>query len=178
MKNKKEAERAEQQRIKSLVLNYDLQDADQDGIDQLFDFALQPNTNHNPLLNRVRPDARTPDAHDSLQGYGGDKHEFNPSLRQSANHAGSKSSDKPGSHRAPQRSRKLQLSDVNWYVSPARPSKGTRLCFGLTVWLRKQDVTFEIAACMAGCLYGSSITCSDNANGHDSLPQAGLSPRR
>ena len=47
--NKKEAERAEQQRIKSLVLNYDLQDADPDGIDQIFNNAL-------PLISKHHMD--------------------------------------------------------------------------------------------------------------------------
>ncbi|KAF1968136.1 ARM repeat-containing protein [Bimuria novae-zelandiae CBS 107.79] len=66
MRNKQQAEREEQQRIKNLVLNYDLRDDDAEGLDKT----------HNPYSQ--------------------------PRL------------DKAGANRSNQRSRKLQLSDVNW----------------------------------------------------------------
>ncbi|KAF1952344.1 ARM repeat-containing protein [Byssothecium circinans] len=66
MRNKQQAEREEQQRIKNLVLNYDLRDDDTEGLDKT----------HNPYAQ--------------------------PRL------------DKGGNARSNQRSRKLQLSDVNW----------------------------------------------------------------
>lgn len=66
MRNKQQAEREEQQRIKNLVLNYDLRDDDAEGLDKT----------HNPYAQ--------------------------PRL------------DKAGTNRSNQRSRKLQLSDVNW----------------------------------------------------------------
>ncbi|KAJ4289126.1 mRNA decay protein [Kalmusia sp. IMI 367209] len=71
MRNKQQAEREEQQRIKNLVLNYDLRDDDAEGLDKT----------HNPYAQ--------------------------PRL------------DKAGTNRSNQRSRKLQLSDVNWYATPS-----------------------------------------------------------
>lgn len=86
MKSQQAAEREEQQRIKNLVLNYDLNDAEeQDG-----DSALQP------LLPN-------PNIHFSKPGF--DKNATTSFSR----------SDKSGSNRSGQRSRKLQLSDVDWY---------------------------------------------------------------
>ena len=110
MRNQKEAERAEQQRIKNLVLNYDLQgsSADQSGTDNnlYFDPFLQPNPNLLPIAM----------AHGSSQGLGGERHQHNASLQQpSANNANTRPAEKSGSSRNGQRARKLQLSDVDWY---------------------------------------------------------------
>ncbi|ESZ98677.1 MIF4G domain-containing protein [Sclerotinia borealis F-4128] len=86
MKSQQAAEREEQQRIKNLVLNYDLNDGEeQDG-----DFALQPLL-PNPNI-----------------------HTYNSGFDKSATTTFSRS-DKSGSNRSGQRSRKLQLSDVDWY---------------------------------------------------------------
>ena len=123
MKNQKEAERAEQQRIKNLVLNLnDTQEhGESDGIDE--DFFLQPNPNlrnHNPMRSN---------AHLENKGFIGEKHQHNPSIQQSVHHSNTRPSDKPGTHRGGHRARKLQLSDVNWYekytsdqtVDPPKP---------------------------------------------------------
>ena len=111
MKNQKEAERAEQQRIKNLVLNYDLQGAtaDQSGIDN--DLYFDPFAHPNPNFPRIA------NAHVSAsQGLGGERHQHNASLQQSAgNNANARPADKSGSSRSGQRARKLQLSDVDWY---------------------------------------------------------------
>lgn len=99
MKSQQQAEREEQQRIKNLVLNYDLSnDGDQhDGEAQ--DFLtpipeLETNPNHT---------------------YG---HRLG-SERYSASHS---RSERSGSHRNAPRARKLQLSDVDWYAQ--RSSRG------------------------------------------------------
>jgi regulator of nonsense transcripts 2 len=99
MKSQQQAEREEQQRIKNLVLNYDLSnDGDQhDG--EAHDFLtpvseLEGNPNHT---------------------YG----RHLGSERYSASHS---RSDRSGSHRNAPRARKLQLSDVDWYAQ--RSSRG------------------------------------------------------
>ena len=111
MKSQMEADRAEQQRIKNLVLNYDLQDStDQDGITYENDFILR----RNPNLSNYYFHSSGTIAHEQIKGLGGDKHQYNATLHQSANH-GNKSSDRMGTNRAAQRGRRLQLSDVDWY---------------------------------------------------------------
>jgi regulator of nonsense transcripts 2 len=89
MRNKQQAEKEEQQRIKNLVLNYDLRDDEADG-DSPFSFTLQPNTNR--------------------------KHtEYSQGLDKTPNPYAQPRLDKAGTNRSNQRARKLQLSDVNWY---------------------------------------------------------------
>jgi regulator of nonsense transcripts 2 len=94
MKSHQAAEREEQQRIKSLVLNYDLRDGEeQDG-----------DTQHEPLhLN--------PNIHNSPAG-----------IDKAA--AANARPDKSSNNRSGQRARKLQLSDVDgqWYGSKKSPS--------------------------------------------------------
>ncbi len=86
MKTQQAAEREEQQRIKNLVLNYDLRDGeDQDG-----DLA------QNPLLPN-------PNIHNRNTG-----------LEKAAALTYARP-DKSGNNRSGQRARKLQLSDVDWY---------------------------------------------------------------
>jgi regulator of nonsense transcripts 2 len=86
MKTQQAAEREEQQRIKNLVLNYDLRDGeDQDG-----DSALTP-----LLPNR-------------------NIHDHNAGLEKAAGMNYTRP-DKSGNNRSGQRARKLQLSDVDWY---------------------------------------------------------------
>lgn len=128
MKNQQQAERAEQQRIKNLVLNYDLQDTDQAGIENnlYFDYFSQPNPN---LHLRIRapcgpslvPLEENILAHKyTVEGTGGDKHAISPhhqpnaSLHQPAT-ANARPVDKSSSNRSGHRARKLQLSDVDWY---------------------------------------------------------------
>jgi regulator of nonsense transcripts 2 len=85
MKSQQQAEREEQQRIKSLVLNYDLHDGeDQDG-----DSALQP----------IQANMNIHKQETGIEKLG-------------ASHA---RPDKSGNNRSGHRARKLQLSDVDWY---------------------------------------------------------------
>jgi len=87
MKTQQAAEREEQQRIKNLVLNYDLRDGeDQDG-----EFLL-PSLLPNPNIHNMEA--------------GLDK-------AAAMNHT---RSDKSANNRSGQRARKLQLSDVDWYA--------------------------------------------------------------
>lgn len=86
MKTQQAAEREEQQRIKNLVLNYDLRDGeDQDG-----DSTLAP------LLPN-------PNIHDEDTG-----------LEKAAGMNYTRP-DKSGNNRSGQRARKLQLNDLDWY---------------------------------------------------------------
>ncbi|KAL8703441.1 MAG: hypothetical protein Q9201_003379 [Fulgogasparrea decipioides] len=121
LKSQKEAERAEQQRIKDLVLNYDLTDssADQAGTENslYLDYFSHPNPNlsHLARLGFV--------THNGLsQGTGGEKQQLsqqphNAPLHQSpgANGADNKPTNRSGGGRRGQQGRKLQLSDVDWY---------------------------------------------------------------
>ena len=120
MKSQKEAERAEQQRIKNLVLNYDLGDS-----------SLDHTGTDNDLFSHPYPNVSTlpssgPATHNLYpKGPSGEKqqpshHQLNASLHQSpaTNHVvNAKSSDRSGSSRRIQQARKLQLSDVDWYGS-------------------------------------------------------------
>lgn len=94
MKTQQQAEREEQQRIKNLVLNYDrLHEAD----DQDGDTLLQP----------IMRNANI--------------HRLNAGLDKLANVSHNRQ-DKSGNSRSGQRSRKLQLSDVDWYATKPRPA--------------------------------------------------------
>ena len=91
MKNQQQAEWEEQQRIKNLVLNYDLREnEDQDG--DSFLPPLTPNTN--------------------IHATSSSGHETKPSTYHH-NRA-----DKTGKERGAQRVRKLQVSDLDWYDRP------------------------------------------------------------
>ena len=123
MKTKKEAERAEQQRIKNLVLNYDLQDsnAEQTGTDNgiYLNYFSQPN----PNIPLVSVHTNTHNALSEGPGGVGEKHgashhQHNVSLHPSSstpNNTNPRPADKSGTNRSGQRARKLQLSDVDWY---------------------------------------------------------------
>lgn len=88
MKNQQQAEREEQQRIKNLVLNYDLRENDDlDG-----DTLLSPLT-HNPNIHKSNNSG----------------HDKTPSYHTNRN-------DKFNRERGGQRIRRLQLSDVDWYA--------------------------------------------------------------
>ena len=129
MKTQQEAERAEQQRIKNLVLNYDLQDSSAEpgtgSINLLTDPFLHPNPNKRvPLLSRtflsVTPkySDKNEYAHNAIKGTGAsDKHQQNAPLYQNSAHhtTTARSADRPSSTRNVHRARKLQLSDVDWY---------------------------------------------------------------
>lgn len=86
MKTQQQAEREEQQRIKNLVLNYDLRESeDQDGDN--YQSPLAPNTN---IHTASKP--------------GHEKPPYHPNRL-----------EKSGKERSGQRVRRLQLSDVDWY---------------------------------------------------------------
>ena len=88
MRTQQQAEREEQQRIKNLVLNYDLRESeerDQDGDIYLSPLARNPNIHH-------------------TSNSGHEKQPYHPNRL-----------DRSGKERGGQRARRLQLSDVDWY---------------------------------------------------------------
>jgi len=87
MRNQQQAEREEQQRIKNLVLNYDLRECeDQDG--EAYSQPLHRNANiHHSSLGNEKP----------------------------SSYHHNRSDNKSVKDRGGQRVRKLQLSDVDWY---------------------------------------------------------------
>ena len=128
MKSQKEAERAEKQRIKNLVLNYDLQDSSTDAgtenaISDYFSHKNPNYRNQRPAGFPLVPLNENTLAHNHLsEGLNGEKHgsshhQYNPSLHQStsSNNSNFRPADKSGPNRNSLRSRKLQLSDVDWY---------------------------------------------------------------
>ncbi|KAL8693364.1 MAG: hypothetical protein Q9218_001801 [Villophora microphyllina] len=129
LKSQKEAERAEQQRIKDLVLNYDLTEssADQAGTENslYLDYFSHPNPN---LSHLCRSESG---AHNGLsQGPGVEKQQLsqqphNVPLHQSpvANGANNRPSERPVGGRKGHQARKLQLSDVDWYDARAGSSR-------------------------------------------------------
>ena len=100
MKTQQQAEREEQKRIKSLVMNYDLRDDDENDGEDEFHYIYQPNTNTKGLKGLER---------------------------QSASHASQARSERSGNNRSGHRARKLQLKDVDWYVDYLTGSRWT-LC--------------------------------------------------
>jgi regulator of nonsense transcripts 2 len=93
MRNKQQADKEEQQRIKSLVLNYnEARDDGDDTSNSPFHYPLQPN------FNRKRT-------------------ETSEGLDKTPNPYAQPRLDKAGHNRSNQRARKLQLSDVNWCVN-------------------------------------------------------------
>jgi regulator of nonsense transcripts 2 len=91
MRSKQQAEKEEQQRIKNLVLNYELRDDN----DAEGEFPFSSNLHPNP--NRKKCTKTTEGLDKTHNPYA------QPRL------------DKAGNNRSHQRARKLQLSDVNWY---------------------------------------------------------------
>ncbi|OAL43013.1 ARM repeat-containing protein [Pyrenochaeta sp. DS3sAY3a] len=102
MRTKQQADKEEQQRIKSLVLNYnEARDDGDDNGDTPFSSRLQRNP------NRIYA-------------------ESSKGLDKTPNPYAQPRLDKAGNNRSNQRARKLQLSDVNWYALPfPRPSQST-----------------------------------------------------
>jgi len=137
MRTQQQAEREEQQRIKNLVLNYDLTDDQQDGEEPAFHYVQSPNSKRTRLVGQGS-------LNKSLQG-----HKFGRTQRSA--HRGSGDTvkddddatpvdsarpridsfadetgtidglhgqprfDKAGNTRSKQRARKLQLGDIDWY---------------------------------------------------------------
>lgn len=95
MRSQQQAEKEEQQRIKNLVLNYDLRE-ENDGSDGEFQpFLLQRNLIRPSVVNN--------------ENKGIEKQPQNPYLQPRM--------DKAGNRSKAQQARKLQLSDVDWYGS-------------------------------------------------------------
>lgn len=95
MRTQQQAEKEEQQRIKNLVLNYDMREnEEQDSMDS--------STEHLPWRATANhcPDAT---AYDRLPSFHSNRIE------------------KPSKERGAQRGRRLQLSDVDWYGNTHRP---------------------------------------------------------
>ena len=133
MRSQQEAERAEQQRIKNLVLNYDLTNDQEDGESPSFHY-VQASDKTVRLVGTGSLNKRGPQQNGRLQHTtfsGGDERIGAPSpeakqqiIRQDSFtdvtgafeslHNGPRY-DKSGNTRSKQRARKLQLGDIDWY---------------------------------------------------------------
>ncbi|KAG9950781.1 ARM repeat-containing protein, partial [Aureobasidium melanogenum] len=177
MRSQQEQARAEQQRIKNLVLNYDLRDEDPNDGESSFHYVLQHNTNRTVLVGKgalnqplLPRDSNNPviakssntlrsSSHGNINTAHGlslhspsppsaitssyvctrDNENTKPRLSTSTTSANSSSStptaaldaqspynqpriDKSGTSRNVTRSRKLQLSDVDWYAKSSSSS--------------------------------------------------------
>jgi regulator of nonsense transcripts 2 len=175
MRTQQQAEREEQQRIKNLVLNYDLTDDQQDGEEPSFHYIQTSNQNTTRLVGKGKLNESLPTrnnrgghaqrsaaykaAHPPQQsGTGGDKRRESqdsgyssppallPAFAQPSfatpstnrpptqhadetegtfeNHPQIQPSrlDKSGNTRSKQRSRKLQLGDIDWYGRRTTPT--------------------------------------------------------
>lgn len=125
MRSQREAERAEQQRIKNLVLNYDLRDDTETDGTIPFHSILRPNPNHKAAqtLGRSKHLSQTKS---SQYSYMSDTESFSQgTLERQLNLGGQHThhvqsthqqgrTERSGTNRASQRARKLQLSDVDW----------------------------------------------------------------
>ncbi|KAH7039542.1 armadillo-type protein [Macrophomina phaseolina] len=146
MRTQQEAERAEQQRIKNLVLNYDLRDENESDGD--FNLSLTPNFNKQHLLPHQQQGVRR---NKLVLQNGGNQHicSFSSNSTSHINHTNLQQSknnsvntsfddqsgglekqhnpynvprvDKASNNRSTQRARKLQLSDVDWYDTISKP---------------------------------------------------------
>lgn len=139
MRSQQEAERAEQQRIKSLVLNYDLTDDQHDGEEPAFHYVETSNRNRTVLVGKgvinksLRPKSSGQSQHSTTLD--NDKNSGAPVTIESnvqrhdsfaddsgpLDHPHSQPrQDKSGNSRSKQRARKLQLGDIDWYGSRSR----------------------------------------------------------
>ena len=139
MRDKQEAERAEQQRIKNLVLNYDLQDPasapTKNGNPDIY-LPFDPFSMSNPNLRKplqckhyrgekkkahTGPSSPTEDlgfpSHgDKPTTNGPGIYQLNPSLNQSSsNQKGHKDKEEPSKRKGHGQARRLQFSDADWY---------------------------------------------------------------
>lgn len=128
MRTQQEAARAEQQRIKALVLNYDLRAAegeveDRDGEDS---YILQPNPNTDPgnalrATHYIHSSSRPPSWQRRPKPLANTTETtgFTPLERSAQPHhhgqgGGQGQGGQRGSGRRAQQSRKLQMSDLDW----------------------------------------------------------------
>ncbi|KAK5148536.1 hypothetical protein LTR04_000642, partial [Oleoguttula sp. CCFEE 6159] len=134
MRQQQEAERAEQQRIKNLVLNYDLRDGDDADGDTTFSYILQPNRNKSTNMQyfQHRQQHYSQQSHQQNKRFQSQSQlQIQPQQQQQqqsectdknlregidsthATHTQPRI-DKAGTNRSHQRARKLQISDVDW----------------------------------------------------------------
>jgi regulator of nonsense transcripts 2 len=126
MRNQQQAEKEEQQRIKNLVLNYDLTTDENDGTngDDDLSFFLQPNPNkplHTQSLQNtfnIFNSKKTSKPNVFIATQGLDKQPQSPYTTPRL--------DKAGNNARNQRARKLQLKDVEWYGNKQAPAEGKR----------------------------------------------------
>jgi hypothetical protein len=112
MKTQQAAEREEQQRIKSLVLNYDLMDKD-DGADGEFPLTPWSPVKKIPGYGGIGTgDLKNGLSNMTIAGLEGKE-------ERRYTHGHRHGGDKSANTRAAGRSRKLQLSDVDWYDGPS-----------------------------------------------------------
>ena len=132
LKTQQEAEREEQRRIKSHILNLDFQDTATDGNTDDISSSSSPFLHPNPNIVNLRERSRsrsTPGPLEqsteaythSLKGYAGGTdrdrgQHHNSTLGRAQSSNAAKAADKSGLNRKGDRARKLKLSDVDWYV--------------------------------------------------------------
>ena len=142
MRSQQEAERAEQQRIKSLVLNYDLTDDQHDGEEPAFHYVQSMNSTRTVLVGRGSLNKSLKSRHDNGQTQHSTKADENDNSgaeplnsplfqRQDSftddtgffeHPHGQPRADKSGNTRSKQRARKLQLGDIDWYGDRSLPA--------------------------------------------------------
>jgi regulator of nonsense transcripts 2 len=136
MRTQQEAERAEQQRIKSLVLNYDLTDDPHDGEEPAFHYIQTSNSDRTVLVSRgqlnksLLPIYNGQSQRSTIPDEGRDSGadisisiestvQRHDSFADNSGHIDHPHSqprqDKSGNSRSKQRARKLQLGDIDWY---------------------------------------------------------------
>ena len=139
MRSQQEAERAEQQRIKSLVLNYDLTDDQHDGEEPAFHYVRSPTSKRTVLVGKgllnqkmhptiLGQPQRSTSADENSYGSAENAIESDSTRRDSltdeTGHLGHPHTqprpDKSGNSRSKQRARKLQLGDIDWYGDRSR----------------------------------------------------------
>lgn len=147
MRTQQQAERAEQQRIKNLVLNYDLTDDQNDGEDNSFHYVMSPtskrtrlvgtgslNRSHKPVYtaggqsqHSTTRDNTTENERASSGPLSTSTDDRKDSLTDVAGtfdtlNGGQPRGDKSGNTRSKQRARKLQLGDIDWYGNRSTPA--------------------------------------------------------
>lgn len=152
MRSQQQAEKAEQQRIKNLVLNYDLTDDQQDGESPSFHYVQCA---HNPnsvrlvgmgSLNGKRPSTPGQSQHSTTREAGLHKplsveaitppdSSTKPRQDSITDESGAFDTlhgapryDKSGNTRSKQRARKLQLGDIDWYDKTKQPDPDRQQC--------------------------------------------------
>lgn len=144
MRSQQEAERAEQQRIKSLVLNYDLTDDQHDGEEPAFHYIQKPNSTRTVLVGKGSLNPSLKPRHTGQPQRSTSSDENNSSEAAANNQSNivrhdsfaddsgpidhphsQPRQDKAGNTRVKQRARKLQLGDIDWYGDRSRSATPT-----------------------------------------------------